>query len=97
MRVQGAIRSYAVALRNGKLMIRKNENGYRTLAECEHPTAIGEMYRFKIDARGNEISVYEDGILLLSVKDEESPYLSGCIGCSVRGGARAHFDHLVIG
>ena len=96
VRVQGAIRSYAVALRNGRLMIRKNENGYRTLAECEHATEIGETYRFRIEASGNRISVFEDGRLLLSVCDEENPYLSGCVGCSVRDGARAYFDHLVI-
>ncbi len=96
VRVQGAIRSYAVALRSGRLMIRKNENGYRTLAECDHPTEIGETYRFRIDVKGNEISVFEDGKRLLSVCDEENPYLNGCIGCSVRDGARTYFDHLVI-
>lgn len=96
VRVQGAIRSYAVALGGGRLMIRKNENGYRTLAETEHETKVGETYRLKIECRGNEISVWEDGKCLLSVSDEENPYLNGCIGCSVRDGARAHFDHLII-
>jgi ADP-ribosylglycohydrolase len=96
VRVQGAIRSYAAALKDGKLMIRKNENGYRTLAECDHPTVIGETYRLKVEANGNEISVREGGKLLLSVKDTEKPYLNGCIGCSVRDGARAYYDFLVI-
>ncbi len=96
IRVQGAIRSYAVALKDGKLMIRKNENGYRTLAECDHPTEIGQTYRLKIHAKGNEIAVYENGALVLSVADEDRPYLTGCIGCSVFGGARAYFDDLKI-
>jgi len=96
VRVQGAIRSYSVALRGGKLMIRKNENGYRTLAECAHPTETGETYRFRIVCKGNEISVWEDGALLLSVRDDDRPYLNGCIGCSVFHGARSYFDHLVI-
>ncbi len=96
IRVQGAIRSYAVALADGKLMIRKNKNGYVTLAECEHPAVIGETYRFKISAKGNEIAVYENGSLVLSVTDEDKPYLTGCIGCSVRNGARAYFDDLKI-
>ena len=96
VRVQGAIRSYSVALRNGKLMIRKNENGYRTLAECDHPTEIGETYRLKIVCQGNQISVYEKGICLLQTRDENQPYLNGCIGCSVFHGARTYFDHLVI-
>jgi len=97
VRVQGAIRSYGIALGDGKLMIRKNENGYRTLAECVHPTMMGETYRLKIVAKGSEISVWENGALLLSVCDEDKPYLNGCIGCSVYDGARAYFDHLVIG
>ncbi|MBQ9950643.1 MAG: ADP-ribosylglycohydrolase family protein [Clostridia bacterium] len=96
IRVQGAIRSYAAALRDGKLMIRKNENGYRTLAECAHETETGKTYRFRIVAEGNAISVWENGQCLLSVQDEDHPYLNGCIGCSVRDGARAYFDHLVI-
>ncbi len=96
VRVQGAIRSYAVALKDGKLMIRKNENGYRTLAECAHETKIGTTYRFRIVLNGNEIAVYENGSLVLSVRDEDKPYLNGCIGCSVRDGARAYFNHLVI-
>ena len=97
VRVQGAIRSYCVAMQGGKLMIRKNENGYRTLAECAHETKTGETYRFRIEARGSEISVWEAGKCLLSVQDKDHPYLNGCIGCSVRDGARAYFDHLVIG
>jgi len=96
VRVQGAIRSYAVALSDGKLMIRKNENGYRTLAECAYETAIGTTYRFKIVLCGNEISVYEKDTRILSVRDEDKPYLNGCIGCSVRSGARAYFNHLKI-
>ncbi len=96
IRVQGAIRSYSVALKDGKLMIRKNKNGYVTLAECDHPTVTGETYRFRIAARGNEITVYENGALVLSVRDEDKPYLTGCIGCSVFGGARAYFDDLKI-
>ncbi len=96
VRVQGAIRSYAIALNNGMLMIRKNENGYRTLAECPHATVPGETYRFKIAVTGNEITVSENGALLLSVCDEDQPYLSGCIGCSVRDGARAYFADLKI-
>lgn len=96
IRVQGAIRSYAVVLADGKLMIRKNKNGYVTLAECDHPTNIGETYRFKITVKGNAIAVYENGSLVLSVTDEDKPYLTGCIGCSVRDGARAYFDDLKI-
>ena len=96
IRVQGAIRSYAVAMADGKLMIQKNENGYRTLAECPHETAVGKSYRFRIEAAGNRITVSENGVKLLEAVDEVNPYLNGCIGCSVRNGARAFFDHFVV-
>jgi len=96
VRVQGAIRSYAVALADEKLMIRKNKNGYDTLASCVHETKIGKTYRFRIEAKGSTISVYENGCLVLSAVDEDQPYLTGCIGCSVRDGARAYFDDLKI-
>lgn len=96
IRVQGAIRSYAVALADEKLMIRKNKNGYETLASCVHETKVGKTYRFRIEARGNKISVYENGALVLAAVDEDKPYLTGCIGCSVRDGARAYFDNLKI-
>ena len=96
VRVQGAIRSYCVAMRNGKLMIKKNANGYTTLAECDHETELGKSYRFRIEAVGSRISVYENGSLVLETVDNDKPYLNGCIGCSLRNGARAYFDHFVI-
>ena len=96
VRVQGAIRSYAVALAGGRLMIQKNENGYRTLAERGHETEVGKTYRFTIEVKGNAIAVYEGGALLLAVVDDDHPYLTGCVGCSVRNGGRAYFDDLMI-
>ena len=96
VRVQGAIRSYAVALKDGRLMIQKNENGYRTLAECPHETAVGQTYRLAVEARGDTIRVSEGGQLLLEARDADRPYLTGCVGCSVRDGARAYFDDLYI-
>ena len=96
VRVQGAIRSYAVALEGGRLMIQKNENGYRTLTECAHETEIGKSYRFTVRAEGNRISVFENGALLLTAADDDHPYLTGCVGCSVRNGGRAYFDDLKI-
>lgn len=96
IRVQGAIRSYAVTLDEGMLKIQKNANGYRTLAECKYPTEMGKTSRFRIEAHGSEISVYENGEKLLSALDNDQPYLNGCIGCSVRNGARALYNHLII-
>ena len=96
VRVQGAMRSYAVALHQGRLMIQKNACGYRTLAECPHETRIGETYRLRVEVAGSRIRVIERGRTLLEAEDTDHPYLNGCIGCSLREGARAWFDHFTI-
>ena len=96
VRVQGAMRSYAVVLDGQRLMIRKNENGYRTLAECPCLTSTGETHRFRIICAGNEISVWKNGICLLRCIDSQDPYLNGCVGFSVFRGARTYFEHLKI-
>ena len=96
VRVQGAIRSYAVAMDGKKLMIRKNENGYRTVASCDCEVALKTPCRLKIEVCGPAITVAVDGKQALQYTDAERPYVYGCIGCSVRGGARAWFSDLKI-
>ena len=96
VRVQGAIRSYAVTLGGGLLRIRKNANGYATLAERPHETKPGQTVRLRIQAQGAKISVFENGEKLLEIEDADAPYLNGCIGCSLMDGAHAWFEKLVI-
>ena len=73
-----------------------NACGYRTLAECPHETRIGETYRLRVEVTGSRIRVIERGRTLLEAEDTDHPYLNGCIGCSLREGARAWFDHFTI-
>jgi hypothetical protein len=105
-RVQGAIRSDAVALtENNKLKLMKNENGYRLLMETDYIWEPGGSYTFTISASGNEITVYENANEnitsgkekeLFKYKDTDKPYLSGAVGLSVRDGSRCHFSDLII-
>lgn len=96
VRVQGAIRSYAVTLSAGQLMIQKNENGYHTLAACNHETVLNKIYRLSVDVRDATLCVIEGEKELLRYTDTENPYLNGCIGLGVYQGARALFNHLLI-
>lgn len=97
-RVQGAIRSYAVGFAPGnKLVLYKNENGYRPLAEKDHPWACGNEYTLKVVVKGAEIKVVSDGQEMIAYTDSDSPYLTGQVGMSVVNGSRCHYKNLVIG
>jgi len=97
-RVGGAIRSYAVMLTpDGKLALRKNANGYRTLGEIDFPWEHGREYRFKITLRGNHIVVRHGDLTLLDYTDADRPYLRGCVGVCVQKGSHAHFKNFTIG
>ena len=81
MRVQGAIRSYAVGfLPDRRVGILKNENGYRILAETDFDWHCGEEYEITVCVEGNCILADIDGKVTLKVQDEKNPYLTGGIG-----------------
>jgi ADP-ribosylglycohydrolase len=89
VRVQGALRSYAAGFAGeGKLVFEKNENPYRRLAEIPFAWEPGREYTIKVSARGNRFTVSVDGREYISYTDAANPYLSGCIGLSVRDGSR---------
>lgn len=94
VRVQGAIRCYAVVMREDRLSIEKNDNGYSQLASHPLSTPCGQTRRLTVEARGDEIRVLEGGELLLSARD--GAYRTGCVGLGVYGGCRAYFDDLAI-
>lgn len=88
VRVQGAIRSYAVGfLPDRRVGILKNENGYRILAETDFDWHCGEEYEITVCVEGNCILADIDGKVTLKVQDEKNPYLTGGIGLSVRKGS----------
>lgn len=88
VRVQGAQRSYAVGLgENGKLCIWKKEGAFRQLAQTDYPWAHQASYALEIVCVGADITVRSQGQTLLTIRDDESPYLSGSIGLGVRQGS----------
>jgi ADP-ribosylglycohydrolase len=89
VRVQGAVRSYAAGFaEGGRLVFEKNENPYRPLAEAPFAWEPGRDYRITVIARGNRFTVSVDGKEYISYTDNDGPYLSGCVGLSVRRGSR---------
>ena len=96
LRVQGARRSYAAGFyRAGKVALRKNFRGYRTLCEADFPWEPGREYRLDFTAQGDKLTLAVDGRELLSFQDPE-PLLSGCAGISVEGGSHCLYRDLAI-
>jgi len=97
-RVQGAIRSYAVGLApNNKLVLYKNNNGYKILTKTEFPWKHNQEYTLKIETKGSEIHVLNNDEKLISYHDTESPYLYGQIGMSLDKGSHCHYKDIIIG
>ena len=96
VRVQGALRSYAVGLLpEGKVGILKNENGYRVLTDAEYAWKKGAPVTVRVSVRGDEIDAEVDSVRLHYV-DEDHPYLSGQIGISVRDGSHISLGELKV-
>jgi ADP-ribosylglycohydrolase len=97
VRVQGAIRSYAAGFaEGGKLVLWKNENGYRKLAEVDFAWEAGREYVITVTAKGRDLAIEVDGKRYLSFNDNDDPYLSGAVGFSVRNGSHCAYRKIVI-
>ncbi len=94
LRVQGAIRGYAVLTDGQTLQIAKNSNGYTPLASCPAPSFGGGTLTLTARAVGNRIEVRYLGESLLCAADEDNPYLNGMTGLAVRNGGHAYFHSL---
>lgn len=88
VRVQGAIRSYAVGFDGEHLRLRKNDNGYRTLAEAPCCPAFGKEITVTVTVKGNRISA-GCGDAMVEYEDHDRPYLHGSVGVAVRDGSTA--------
>lgn len=92
VRVQGAVRSYAVGLLpENQAAILKNDNGYRVLAKIHYAWKAGEEYRIRVRAAGNTIEAFLNEEAGIKAVDEEAPYLMGSIGMSVREGSHTSY------
>jgi ADP-ribosylglycohydrolase len=91
-RVQGGIRSYAVGLApDQKVVLYKNENGYRALTEAPFAWNTGLAYWLVVEAVNNTCKVYVDGELMLEYVDQQAPYLNGMVGFATFGGSHTHY------
>jgi ADP-ribosylglycohydrolase len=91
-RVQGGIRSYAVGFApGGKLVLYKNENGYRALHEADFDWQAEQAAVISVKAEGNRFEVSVNGSLLFDYTDHDRPYLTGMIGFSNAEGSHTHY------
>ena len=92
VRAQGAIRNYYVGFKGvDRVVIMKNENGYKVLAEKTYDWQMGETYEFQVACRENRLCLYINGQLELEATDQNWPYLHGCFGASVQAGSRCEY------
>ena len=90
-RVQGAVRSYAAGLApNGRLVLYKNSNGYRALAQTDLTWEPGGEYRLRVKVCKNSIRV-TCGDVSIEYNDSDRPYLKGAVGMSVQSGSHCHY------
>lgn len=97
LRVQGARRSYAVGLAEpGRLVLYKNEGGYREVASATLGWAHGQPVQLAISAVGAELEIAVAGQTLLRWRDTEAPYLSGQIGLGTGPGCHTRFERVAV-
>lgn len=96
VRVQGAIRSYAVMFRDGVVSLMKNHNGYETLWEAPFDWKLGQEYWVRVEAQGPQIQVWIDGCEMPVFRDESSPWLEGSVGICVREGGHCSLRQIQI-
>jgi hypothetical protein len=98
VRVQGAIRSYALGFGpDGKFYLCKNENGYRVLEKKDFQWEAGKSYTVKVCVSGSTIKASVNKEELINYNDRESPYLYGSIGFSVRNGSHCAYKKIRVG
>ncbi len=97
IRVQGALRSYAVGFApNQQLILYKNADGYRPMARKNFPWEYGTTYEISVTAEGNAFVVQVNGEVLLAWVDHEEPYLYGQIGLSNFCGCHTRYESVKV-
>lgn len=96
VRVQGAIRSYAFGLLPGdRAAILKNDHGYRIMQETSFHWETGKEYTVTVTAAGSRITAEIDGHIL-TVTDEDRPFLTGAVGVSMQDGSHDEYREIRI-
>ncbi len=94
IRVQGAMRSYAVGFKGDKLVILKNDCGYKVVAQKDVRWEHGKEYSITAKAMGDEISVCFDEHTL-SFTDSDA-ITHGCVGLIVHDSGRCLFKNIIV-
>lgn len=80
-RTQGAARSYGAFFREGRLSLRKNENGWREVASCAYALPPNGVAEITARCQGSHITLLdEEGKMLIDFDDPQAPYLHGMLG-----------------
>lgn len=95
-RVQGAIKSYAVGLFDDKLILKKNNNGYVSLAEVNFEWNTKSSYLIKADIVDNIIKIYVNDKLMIEYTDIDKPYLFGSVGVSILDKGQCKWDWIKV-
>jgi len=88
-RVQGALRSYALALEPGRLVLYKNDKGYRDVAGAPLAWTHGDVQELHLAVRGSHLSGWCGGAVVQW--DDDAPYLTGAIGLANGRACRTAF------
>jgi hypothetical protein len=97
VRVQGALRSYAVGLApDHRLTLYKNERGYRPVASVDFEWHHHHTYTLTLRARGDRVLAQVGDKTLLDWVDEDEPYLRGQIGLSNFAGCHTRYEYVRI-
>ena len=94
VRVQGAMRSYAVGFDGNEFCIMKNHYGQRKLAGVKNKFEAGREYEITVSVKGGTIKAYLDGKPMLEFIDKNAPLLYGSIGLSNKNGSHTEFKHI---
>jgi len=97
VRVQGAMRSYAIGLCDGgKICVIKNEYGSHVIAQADFSWEMGKTYELMVNVNGPAIDVYVNGAKVLQCMDNDNPHLTGAVGLSVKNGSRTSYKTLAV-
>ena len=97
-RVQGAVCYYATGFEENNTFVLRKVFGHQSEILASVPLAweYGKSYRIKVSAQENNFQIFVDNTEMIQCKDEHSPYLSGCIGMSVKNTSKCIYRDLKV-
>ena len=96
VRVEGAMRYYAVGFCGDEFCLIKNRYGLKKLAGAKVKFERGREYRIGIEVKGNKIKASLDGADLIEYIDEKEPLLYGSVGMANRNGSHTKYIKLEV-